>query len=133
MTFVAYHPRNGVLDVATTDTDLRADYAASIALGQVHVVDIDTADVAELANLAQADKPALMDLGTGYLGAGTNPAQPYLQAMLGMRGVTERNVSDIRMGYDSADEIIIRFLGNVKTWRGDTARLVKARLRAMIA
>ena len=132
--FVCYSHRNGVLDIATTDTDMRGDFAASIALGQAFVVDVATADVATLARIALADCPALARKGDGWIGAGTHPAQPYLEAMLRMHGVgTTYNVRDIRFGpHDNADRIILTFLSNASTWRGETARTVKARLKAML-
>ena len=96
------------------------------------VVDLATADVATLAWIARRDWPAGWQEGTGLLGAGTHPAQPYGQAMLGMRGVDRNNVSDIRLGYDSADVIVTTWLSNAQGWRGETARLVKAALKGML-
>jgi hypothetical protein len=139
MTTSTYTPTHVITDandnvLAVTPTSAEAEeYAirAAVRLGRTaQVVEIATADVATLARIAATQAPAMLALGSGFLGAGTHPAQPYLAAMLGMTGVTERNASDIRLGYDSADEIIIRFLGNAKTtWRGSTARAAKARLR----
>lgn len=94
---------------------------------------MSTRDVAELAAIAARDCPALTRRGTGFLGAGTHPAQPYLSAMLGMRGVTRENIREVTFGYDTAADIVNRFCGESKTWRGETARDVKAALRAMIA
>lgn len=97
------------------------------------MTDIATADVATLARVARDDCPALATQGTGFLGAGTHPAQPYLNVMLGMHGVgTVHPVRQTTYGYDTADDVILRFIGNATTWRGDTARAVKARLREMI-
>jgi len=53
-------------------------------------------------------------------------AQPYLNAMAALNEITDM------YGYDSAEEIVLRFLGNATSWRGETARRVKAELRAMI-
>ena len=58
----------------------------------------------------------------------TNPyfgAVPYLSAM--------STLSDIRDDYiyDSGKSIVLYFLANATTWRGDTARRVKAELKAM--
>ena len=97
------------------------------------VVDLYTTDVKTLAQVAVADNPRLAETGRGVLGAGTNPAQPYLEAMLHMPGVTRDNVKTVRWGYDNADHVVRYFLENVSTWRGDTARDVKAALRSMIA
>ena len=92
-------------------------------------VEIATTDPATIARIAGKQCPAMLAHGGGFLGAGTHPAQPYLRAMEGMSGVHAGNASDIRLGWDSADEIIIRFLGNASVWRGATARACKARLR----
>jgi hypothetical protein len=35
-------------------------------------------------------------------------------------------------GYDDAQSIVAYFIANAATWRGDTARRVKAELRAML-
>ncbi len=53
-------------------------------------------------------------------------AVPYLDAM-----GTLTSVSD-NYGCDSAKTLIIYFLSNATTWRGDTARRVKAELKALI-
>ncbi len=53
-------------------------------------------------------------------------AMPYLRAMHSLVSVTDR------FGYDSADDVIRYFLVNASTWRGETARRVKAELREMI-
>lgn len=53
-------------------------------------------------------------------------AVPYIEAM------AELNAVDDYYGADSARSIIRYFLGNAKTWRGDTARRVKAELKDMI-
>lgn len=53
-------------------------------------------------------------------------AVPYMEAM--------RTLTDIddTYGYDSADSIIRYFLANANTWRGETARRVKAELKGML-
>lgn len=52
-------------------------------------------------------------------------AVPYLEAMETLEGINDN------YGYDSAHTIIIYFLSNATTWRGDTARRVKAELKAI--
>jgi len=54
-----------------------------------------------------------------------HPAVPYLRAM----GV----LHDINQSYgaDSARSIVLYFLANAGTWRGETARRIKAELKAM--
>lgn len=97
------------------------------------MTDYSTLDVAELAAIAAADCPALTRQGTGFLGAGTHPAQPYLDPMLSMRGVTRENIREVSWGYDNAADIVNRFCSEARTWKGEKAREVKAALRAMIA
>lgn len=53
-------------------------------------------------------------------------AVPYIDALL-----TLSTPSDF-YGYDSADDMIRYFLANAGTWRGETARRVKAELKSMI-
>ena len=53
-------------------------------------------------------------------------ARPYLDAMRGMDAVTDR------YGMDSGRSIVAYFLSNASTWRGETAKRVKAELKAMI-
>ena len=52
-------------------------------------------------------------------------AVPYLGAMRTLGGIDED------YGYDSGRSIVLYFLANAGTWRGDTARRVKAELKAM--
>lgn len=60
-------------------------------------------------------------------GKGVNyAAKPYLDAMGGLDRVTDP------FGYDSGDSIVRYFLANASTWRGETAKRVKAELRAML-
>ena len=53
-------------------------------------------------------------------------AKPYLAAMMGMGDINEQ------FGYDSGRSIVIYFLNNASSWRGDVAKRVKAELRAML-
>jgi thiamine biosynthesis protein ThiC len=53
-------------------------------------------------------------------------AVPYLQAMGRLDKITDQ------LGWDDGTDIVIRFLSNARTWRGDTARRVKAELKAML-
>lgn len=53
-------------------------------------------------------------------------AKPYLHAMRGLSSV------DDDFGYDTGRDIVLRFLGNAKTWRGDDARRIKTELRGML-
>jgi len=53
-------------------------------------------------------------------------AVPYLQAMFSLNTINDR------YGYSDAREIVIYFLANSQSWRGDTARRIKAELKAML-
>lgn len=49
-------------------------------------------------------------------------AMPYVQAMLDLQKTTDM------YGVDDGEDIVLRFLTNAASWRGDTARLIKAEL-----
>ena len=53
-------------------------------------------------------------------------AVPYLEAMRSLSSI------DDKYGYDSADSIVLYFLSNASSWRGDAARRIKAELKAML-
>jgi hypothetical protein len=52
-------------------------------------------------------------------------AKPYLEAMECLHSMSDK------YGYDSARSIVLYFLSNASTWRGDTAKRIKAELKAM--
>ena len=53
-------------------------------------------------------------------------AVPYLEAMQELSGISDY------FGQDSARSVIAYFLSNATTWRGPTARRVKAELRELL-
>jgi hypothetical protein len=53
-------------------------------------------------------------------------ARPYLDAMARLDSVQDK------YGYDDGKSIVLYFLANAGAWRGDTARRIKAQLKAMI-
>ena len=53
-------------------------------------------------------------------------AVPYMGAMLYLHSI------DDSYGLDSARSILLYFLANASTWRGPTARKVKAEIREML-
>lgn len=53
-------------------------------------------------------------------------AVPYLDAMRYMDTVSDQ------FGADNGKGIVLYFLDNAKTWRGDDARRIKAELKAMV-
>jgi len=52
-------------------------------------------------------------------------AKPYIEAMYMLD-----DINDI-YGYDDARSIILYFLANASSWRGETAKRIKAELKAM--
>lgn len=53
-------------------------------------------------------------------------AVPYLSAMAGMNEVNES------YGFDSGKSIVLYFLSNASTWRGEVAKRVKKELNDMV-
>ena len=54
-------------------------------------------------------------------------AKPYLEAMSSLENIGQT------YGADSGKTVVSYFLSNASTWRGETARTVKAELRRRIA
>ena len=52
-------------------------------------------------------------------------AVPYLQAMMCLNSINDN------YGFDTAKSIVLYFLANAGTWRGDVARRIKKELNAM--
>lgn len=52
-------------------------------------------------------------------------AVPYLEAMATLGDISEPYI------YDSGESVVLYFLSNANTWRGDVARRVKAELKKM--
>ena len=55
-------------------------------------------------------------------------AEPYLQAM----ATIESSDKDAPYMFELAKDIVIYFLANAQTWRGEDARRIKAELESMI-
>lgn len=53
-------------------------------------------------------------------------AVPYLDAMMSLESIDEL------YGVDSAKSIILYFLANASTWRGDIARRIKKELKELV-
>lgn len=53
-------------------------------------------------------------------------AKPYLDAMASLDSVRDS------YGYDSGKSVVLYFLSNAATWRGDKAKAIKAELKAMV-
>lgn len=52
-------------------------------------------------------------------------ALPYLDAMSSLDSI------DDSYGWDSAKSIVLYFLSNASSWRGETAKRIKAELKSM--
>ena len=52
-------------------------------------------------------------------------AVPYLQAMMCLNSINDN------YGFDTAKSIVLYFLANASSWRGDVARRIKKELNAM--
>jgi len=52
-------------------------------------------------------------------------ARPYLQAMMALRHIDEM------YGLESAKTVVLYFLANAQSWRGETARRIKQELKDM--
>lgn len=55
-------------------------------------------------------------------------AKPYLQAM----ATIESSDKNAPYMFELAEDIVIYFLANAQTWRGEDARRIKAELKSMI-
>lgn len=53
-------------------------------------------------------------------------AVPYLRAMHSLRDVTDA------YGHDDGRSIVMYFLANANTWKGETARRIKAELKELL-
>jgi len=53
-------------------------------------------------------------------------AVPYLDAMFELNSITDM------YGYDTAKSIVLYFLSNAGTWKGEDARRIKAELKALV-
>ena len=62
-----------------------------------------------------------LDWARPYFGA-----VPYLEAMHSLKSI------DDKYGRDDASSVVAYFLANASTWRGETARRIKAELNALL-
>jgi len=53
-------------------------------------------------------------------------AKPYLNVMQYLEDKNDRYFEE------SADDIVLRFLANAQTWKGDDARRIKAELKSLL-
>jgi hypothetical protein len=88
-----------------------------------HVNEIEKAKVRPLYEIAaeiRKDWKATSKDGSIYFGA-----VPYLDAMFSMDSINDNFM------YDSGRSIVLYFLSNAGTWKGETAKRVKKELKAM--
>lgn len=52
-------------------------------------------------------------------------AVPYLQAMFSLNAITDNYI------LDSGKSVVLYFLSNARTWKGETAKRVKAELKGL--
>jgi len=71
-------------------------------------------------NLSEIAREIRIDWKPVYFGA-----IPYLDAMSTLNSIADN------YGMDSAKSIVLYFLSNASTWRGETAKRIKAELKAM--
>lgn len=74
----------------------------------------------EVRSLSTIAREIKADWKKPYFGA-----VPYLDAMSQLGTIQDK------YGLDDAQSIVLYFLSNANTWRGDTARRVKAELKRM--
>lgn len=58
--------------------------------------------------------------------------KPYFGAVPYIEAMRHLDTPQDNYGHDSGEGIVLRFLDNAKTWRGDDARRIKAELRTML-
>lgn len=63
---------------------------------------------------------------------GADWKQPYFGAVPYLRAMQCLDKATDHYGYDSAEEIVLRFLGNATTWRGEKARAIKKELKSIV-
>jgi hypothetical protein len=69
------------------------------------------------------------DIHSNWTALRNNPnhyAAPYLQAMYALESINDSFYAD------SGRSVVLYFLANANSWRGDTARRIKAELKAML-
>ena len=57
--------------------------------------------------------------------------KPYFGAVPYIEALSELNSIKDKYGMDDARSLVLYFLANSQTWRGDTARRIKAELKQM--
>ena len=115
--------------------DLHSRWTAVEQWRVVELAETEASGVAGFARHAlsvpipERDKPRPLNAIAREIGADWKApyfgAVPYLRAMACLSGI------DDQYGADSAKSIVLYFLSNATTWRGETARRVKAELKSI--
>lgn len=89
--------------------------------------DTQVRTLSAIAREIKADwRPSKAVIAKGLKGGVYFGAVPYLDAMATMGKVTDS------YGYDSGESVVLYFLANAQSWRGEVAKRVKAELKAML-
>ena len=92
----------------------------------------DKSDPALLARLhAQAARDAIRPLSTIAAEIRRDWRNPYFGAVPYLAAMSTLDSISDNYGADSAQSVVLYFLSNASSWRGDVARRVKAELSAM--
>jgi hypothetical protein len=62
----------------------------------------------------------------------TNWVKPYFGAVPYISAMRQIGSLDEKYGADDAESIVLYFLSNASTWRGDAAKRIKIELKAML-
>lgn len=62
----------------------------------------------------------------------SNWAKPYFGAVPYLDAMGSLDTMQDKFYYDDAQSVVLYFLANAATWRGETARRIKAELNAML-
>ena len=62
----------------------------------------------------------------------SNWAKPYFGAVPYLDAMGSLDTMQDKFYYDDARSVVLYFLANAATWRGETARRIKAELNAML-
>ena len=112
------HETSGVYEVEYVEMPLEDDSIVKISNGHSYV-EVTPNEV--FRPLYEIAKEIRSDWKKVYFGA-----VPYLEAMETLSGMDDKFICD------DADEIVMYFLANAQTWRGDVARRIKKELNAML-
>jgi len=91
------------------------------SLGKIRYNPLVCSNLMARRPLYQIAREIVSDWRQPYFGA-----VPYLQAMLQLESIKSK------YGMDDADTIVLYFLANAATWRGETAKRIKAELKSML-